>query len=352
MNQDKSLNDVCGMCCGILKPKFRLISNVLGGEFAPPEGTDVFIDLNTAMTVLMGSNKVMTKIPFTSDFEMTLISNIFGIILHWKRFMRRKANTRIFAIVNDPENTALAEKDVQKTYLSPYTTKMAAERNKQFVYYWKEAIKKVEIILHYIPSIYLINCDKFDSYVVPNLPLSDQNDRYKIIVTGNAFFTNYVNMPKTYVFYSRYTGYKVSQLTDPAMIVQAVSKIDEDIMATFIKNRVFYDILSAIIGDFDRGIIGISQYGITSFAADLLRAYERHEIPEDPSSLDSVLPALKSEFHDYLKKAYQLVDIPTHTKLIKPSMIEKVKSRMIDLYDLDGLAKIQVRDIDLLEFID
>jgi hypothetical protein len=33
-------------------------------------------------------------------------------------------------------------------------------------------------------------------------------------------------------------------------------------------------------------------------------------------------------------------------------MIEKIKSGMIDLYDLDGLAKIQVRDIDLLEFID
>lgn len=352
MSQDKSLNDVCGMCCGVLKPKFRVISTALGEDFNPTEGVDFFLDLNTVVSVLSGSNKFMTKLPFAENVEMHIISNILGILLHWKKFARNQNDARFFLIVNDADISALAEKDTMKSYLTPYVNKMSKERNKQFVYYWNEAIKRIEIILKYIPSSYFIKCDKFDSYVVPNIMDDyEHSGRHRVIVTGNSFFTNYIYMKNAHIIYSRYNGFKVQQLFDPIMIVQSVSKIDEDIMSTFIKNRVFYNILSEIIGDFDRGIIGLTQLGLSTFAADLLRAVERHEVPENPSSVESVLPVLKPTFHDYLRKAYPLVDIPSHTNLLKPSMIEKVKSDLVDLYDIDGLSKIQVENMNLLELL-
>lgn len=352
MSQDKSLNDVCGMCCGVLKPKFRVISTALGEDFNPTEGVDFFLDLNTVVSVLSGSNKFMTKLPFAENVEMHIISNILGILLHWKKFARNQNDARFFLIVNDADISALAEKDTMKSYLTPYVNKMSKERNKQFVYYWNEAIKRIEIILKYIPSSYFIKCDKFDSYVVPNIMDDyEHSGRHRVIVTGNSFFTNYIYMKNAHIIYSRYNGFKVQQLFDPIMIVQSVSKIDEDIMSTFIKNRVFYNILSEIIGDFDRGIIGLTQLGLSTFAADLLRAVERHEVPENPASVESVLPVLKPTFHDYLRKAYPLVDIPSHTNLLKPSMIEKVKSDLVDLYDIDGLSKIQVENMNLLELL-
>lgn len=352
MSQDKSLNDVCGMCCGVLKPKFRVISTALGEDFNPTEGVDFFLDLNTVVSVLSGSNKFMTKLPFAENVEMHIISNILGILLHWKKFARNQNDARFFLMVNDTDISALAEKDTMKSYLTPYVNKMSKERNKQFVYYWNEAIKRVEIILKYIPSSYFIKCDKFDSYVVPNIMDDyEHSGRHRVIVTGNSFFTNYIYMKNAHIIYSRYNGFKVQQLFDPIMIVQSVSKIDEEIMSTFIKNRVFYNILSEIIGDFDRGIIGLTQLGLSTFAADLLRAVERHEVPENPASVESVLPVLKPTFHDYLRKAYPLVDIPSHTNLLKPSMIEKVKSELVDLYDIDGLSKIQVEGMNLLELL-
>jgi hypothetical protein len=352
MSQDKSLNDICGMCCGVLKPKFRVISTALGEDFNPVEGVDFFLDLNTVVSVLSGSNKFMTKLPFAENVEMHIISNILGILLHWKKFARNQNDARFFLMVNDTDISALAEKDTMKSYLTPYVNKMSKERNKQFVYYWNEAIKRVEIILKYIPSSYFVRCDKFDSYVVPNIMDDyEHSGRHRVIVTGNSFFTNYVYMKNAHLIYSRYNGFKVQQLFDPIMIVQSVSKIDEEIMSTFIKNRVFYNILSEIIGDFDRGIIGLTQLGLSTFAADLLRAVERHEVPENPSSVESVLPVLKPTFHDYLRKAYPLVDIPSHTNLLKPSMIEKVKSDLVDLYDIDSLSKIQIEGMSLLELL-
>lgn len=352
MSQDKSINDLCGMYCGALKPKFRVISTALGEDFNPPEGVDFFLDLNTVVSALSSSNKFNTKLPFSENVEKYIVSNVLGILLHWKKFTRRMEDVRLFLFVNNTDITAFAEKEAMGSYLVPYVNKMGKDKNKQFVYYWNEALKYVEIILKYIPSAYILRCDKFDSYVIPNIVDDyEHSGRHRVIVTGNPFFTNYVYMKNAHVIYSRYNGYKINQLFDPVMIVQAVSKIDEEIMTTFIKNRVFYNILSEIIGDFDRGIIGLTQLGLSTFAADLLRAVERHEVPENPTSVESVLPVLKPTFHDYLRKAYPLVDIPSHTKLIKPSMIEKVKSNLVDLYDIDGLAKIQVEGMNLLELL-
>ena len=341
-----------GPLFGMLKPKFRVISTALGEEFNPTEGVDFFFDLNSIVTSLANSNKFLSKLPFSEGCEMDIISNTLGILLHWKKFARNLTDVRYFIIVNDMQISALAEKDAIKNYLTPFVKKMDGERYKQFVYYWNEAIKRIEIILKYVPSAYFVRCDKFDSYVVPNLMWDyEHTNRHRVIVTSNPFFTNYVYMKNAHILYSRYNGYKINQLFEPAMIVQAVSKIDEDVMTTFIKNRVFYNILSEIIGDFDRGIIGLTQLGLSTFAADLLRAVERHEVPENPSSIESVLPVIKPTFHDYLRRAYPLVDIPSHTNMIKPSMIEKVKSNLVDLYDIDGLSQINVEGMNLLELL-
>jgi hypothetical protein len=341
-----------GPLFGMLKPKFRVISTALGEEFNPTEGVDFFFDLNSIVTALANSNKFLSKLPFSEGCEMDIISNTLGILLHWKKFARNLTDVRYFIIVNVMQISALAEKDAIKNYLTPFVKKMDGERYKQFVYYWNEAIKRIEIILKYVPSAYFVRCDKFDSYVVPNLMWDyEHTNRHRVIVTSNPFFTNYVYMKNAHILYSRYNGYKINQLFEPAMIVQAVSKIDEDVMTTFIKNRVFYNILSEIIGDFDRGIIGLTQLGLSTFAADLLRAVERHEVPENPSSIESVLPVIKPTFHDYLRRAYPLVDIPSHTNMIKPSMIEKVKSNLVDLYDIDGLSQINVEGMNLLELL-
>ena len=88
---------------------------------------------------------------------------------------------------------------------------MSNDRYKQFVYYWNEAIKRVEIILKYVPSAYFVRCDKFDSYVVPNI-IDDyeHSGRHRVIVTGNPFFTNYVYMKNTHIIYSRFNGFKIN----------------------------------------------------------------------------------------------------------------------------------------------
>lgn len=344
-----------GSITGLLKPKYKVISNVLGECYLPQHGFDIFLDLNTVLSVLSSYSKYMNGLPFNPNAETDLLSCTLMILKHWKDYARRWdriADIRIFMIVNDLEMGAMPESKQISGYLVPFLNKFSNEKMTQFKEIWTKTMDRIEVILKYIPGMYLIRCNRFDSYIIPEIIDNYQeNKRDRLIVTGNSLFTNYCYMPKTRVMYTKYRTTGMCQVSDPLMIVQSISRIDEDIMGTFIRNRVFYNLLNAIIGDYDRGIIGLTQIGISTFAADLLRAVEKYEIPSNPMSVESVFPAINENYHEYLLKSYPLIDIPTHAMMIPQSMIEKVKSKMVDMYDIDGLRQLTVDGLNLLELL-
>lgn len=345
MARSVSIGPIAGM---LLKPKYSAISTFLGEDYCPIDGMDIFIDLNSLVSALSTSAKFLNSLPFSENVEADIIATVLSVVKHWKDFARKYDDSRIFLIVNDFEMGMLSEQDTLKSYLVPFMNKFDQERFSQLNYYWTEAMKRVEIILKYVPKSYLIRCNRFDSYVVPNI-IDDysKNNRKRLIITGSSLMTTYNLEPNTKVIYSKFKH----QMVDPLMIVQSISNIDDDIMCTFIKNKVFYSLLNAVIGDFDRGLIGITQMGISTFANDLLRAVERHEIPANPESIESVFPIIQPGYHEYLRKAYPLVDISKHSMLVQPSLIEKVKSTMTDLYDIDGLRSLSVEGLNLVELL-
>ena len=340
-----SIGPIAGIC---LKPRYSAINAFLGEDFNPINGMDIFIDLNSLVSALSTSKNFLNSLPFSENVEADIVMNVLSVLKHWKDFSRKYEDVRIFMLVNDFEMGLLPERDIIKSYLVPYVNKFDQERYAQMTYYWTEAMKKIEVVLKYVPKSYLIRCNKFDSYIFPNI-IDDykKNGRFRFIISSNPLMTMYMLEPNTKVEYSKYKH----QMIDPIMIVQSISNINDDIMSTFVQNKVFYALLNMVVGDFDRGIIGITQLGVSSFANDLLRAVERGEIPRDPKSIDSILPIINPGFHDYLKKTFPLVDLESHTRLIPQSSIEKLKSTMVDLYDIDSLSGISVEGLNLIELL-
>lgn len=340
-----SIGPIVGM---IIKPRYAAINNFVGENFNPEKGLDIFIDLNAVVSALSTSSKFLQSLPFSQDVEADIISNILSALKHWKDWSRKYDDVRIFMIVNDFEMVMLPEQEVIKSYLVPYVNKFDQERFAQMNYYWSESMKRVEIVLKYIPKSYLVRCNRYDSYIVPTI-IDDykKNGRQRLIITGNTMMTMYMLEPNTKVILSKFKH----QMVDPVMICQSISNIDNDIMNTFITNKVFYALLNAVIGDFDRGLIGITQMGISTFANDLLRSVERGEIPNNPKSIDSVLPIIQPGYHEYLRKAYPLIDLNSHAMIIPQSMIEKTKSGLEDYYDIDGLRSLSVDGLNLIELL-
>ena len=340
-----------GRLCAVIKPKYKVISTILGEDFRPTNGLDIFLDLNSVVEATLSSQKYLSSMMFASDVEEDMVSSILYIVKHWKDFSRKyETDIRIFLMVNSFEDSEMYEHSQLKSYLVPIKHKYANERLNQLMYYWRDSLKKIKNVMNYIPGCYLIQSKKCDSYVIPNL-LNDYTSRQRIVVSGSSLFTNYHYMNNTKIIYSRYRVTGMAQLSDPIMIVQALSKIDEPIVETFAKNKVFYNLLSAIIGDKNRGMIGLTQLGITGFAETLLRAVEKRDIPENPQSLDSVLPVINTDYHEYLKQVYPLIDIELHSNMIPSSYITELKSNLVDKYEIDKLRGITVKDLNLLELL-
>ena len=74
-------------------------------------------------------------------------------------------------------------------------------------------------------------------------------------------------------------------------------------------------------------------------------------IPRDPKTIDSVLPIIDPKYHDYLRKAYELIDIDNHSRMIPASTIEKLKASLVDLYDIDAFMKLKVGNLNLMELL-
>ena len=343
-----------GILSGMVKPKYMMIKNVLGEDFDYSHGVDIYIDLNTFVNSMTTSTKYLSSLSFNKNAQADIVSSFINIALHWKNFTKQWDEVKIFMIMNDyNEQHINCEQSHIHSYLLPYKHKMNGERYDQLRYYLTEAIKLTQKVFMFIPNIYLITCTDFDSLVFPSvLKAYDINRRKRIIVTGNNLFTGYMFENNCKVIFSkcRHTG--ISQVYDPVMIAKSISKIDDDVMSVFAKNKVFYNTLNVIVGDYDRGILGMNGMGISRFAADLLRNLEKGLIPSEPKSFESVLSIIDNNFHSYVSKAYPLVDIKSHGNLVKQSSIETIKTeQMIDKIDIDGLRELSIDGVNLLELV-
>ena len=348
-----------GHLSGVVKPKYRVISTILGEDFDPKDGLDVFIDLDAILLSAISSQKYRQCLPFESDITPDIVSTMLFTLKHWKDYTRKYNNVRLFLLSNKLDKRELYENKHMKTYLLPLMEMFSSNGcdlggsvMSQIAYHWGEALKVVGKIIEYVPGAYLITPEKCDSYIIPNIVDDyNKNKRERIIISKTSLMTNYLYTPRTHVIYSRYKATGMCQLSNPLMIVQSLTKIDDDIMTAFTTNRVFFNMLNAIVGDKHRGLMGVTQMGITAFAETLIRSVERGDIPKDPKSIESVLPCVKEGFREYLIQTYPLIDIGLHTQLIPESYVKTIRTSIVDRYDMDSLHKFSIDGLNLMELV-
>lgn len=342
-----------GRLSGMLKPKYLVIKSLLGDEFDTSSGVDIYIDINTFINSMISSKNYLGALPFNENAIADIVSSFIHIALHWKNFSRQWDDTKIYMIMNDYENPLCCEQKQLKSYLHPYKDNMQSSRFDNVRYYLTEAVNLTQKVLKFIPNIYMIKCKDFDSLVFPRvLKAYDVNNRKRIIVTGNNLFTAYMFEPNCRVIYSKCRHNGISQVYDPIMIAHSISKIDDEIMNIFVKNKVFYNLLNIIVGDFDRGILGMNGIGTSRIAADIMRGVEKGTIPTEPKSCNSILSVIDKNFHSYINQSYPLVDLKLHGDMVKQSSIELIKTeQMIDNIDIDGLREFSIDGVNLLELV-
>ena len=56
-----------GRLCAVIKPKYKVISTILGEDFRPTHGLDIFLDLNSVVEATLSSQKYLSSMMFASD---------------------------------------------------------------------------------------------------------------------------------------------------------------------------------------------------------------------------------------------------------------------------------------------
>lgn len=342
-----------GILSGMVKPKYVLIKNLIGEDFDYSHGVDIFIDLNTFINSMCSSTKYLSALPFDENPQTDMMSSLIHILLHWKNFSRRWDDVRIFLLMNDFNTDSCYEQQHLRSYLSAYKFKFENNSRAQLKYHLNETLTLLQKILQFVPKSYLIKCDKCDAFVIPHM-IDDyeNNERKRIIVTGNNIFTGYMFEKETKVIFSKCRNTGVSQVYDPLMVAQSIAKVNDDIIKVFISNKVYYNLLNIIIGDPDRAILGTTNTGTTRIASSLLRNLEKNLIPKNPKTIDAIISAIDPQLQQYVKHTYPLIDVKSHANMIPPSYIEKIKSeQMIDKIDIDGLNSFSIDGVNLIELI-
>lgn len=345
-----------GPLSGALKPKYRRLSVSFGENYVPENGIDIFIDLNTLIQGMSSWRKWLNSLPFSSNAEQDICSTVLTTLKHWKDYTNRWNDVRIFMMYNDFNTEEVAEKSQLKAYLAQYSNKYKNEKYTQLVYYWNESMKILEPLFDFLPNSYLIKCNKFDSFILPEIIDDyDKNKRDRFIISGSPTLMAYNFRPRTKAMFTKLNGSSSGavnvHIDDLTMIVQSFTNIHDEIMNIFTSNRVLFTLLNTIVGDKDRSVIGLTQFGITVFATDILRCIEKGEIPSDPKSIESVLPVINSSYHDYIKKNFPLMDVQLHAQMIKPSIIEQTRARLVDKSDIDSLMKFTINGLNLMELL-
>ena len=68
-----------GYLTGLLKPKYRVITNILGEQYFPDKGLDVYIDLNTFVSTLSSNKGFLGWLPFSEKVEEEQHGSISGV---------------------------------------------------------------------------------------------------------------------------------------------------------------------------------------------------------------------------------------------------------------------------------
>lgn len=345
-----------GPLTGMVKPKFAIIDAALkNNSYDNTSDLHVYVDLTDIIYRTLKHSKLINEMQFSEteqkNFDIIMAADILRIFHHWLLYInKRGVSGKVVMIMNGYDMTKVVESEQSKLYLINHRSRMA---NSSIVHkYWKSAISIVKKLVDYIPNCYFVDTNEFDAYTVPYILDNDNKSCHKLIMTSAPIFTTYNMLPEYTVIVSKIRKSGIIHQFDNTEIIQSLTHVDEPMMSAFSRNRVFYNIILGIVGDESRSLLSIQiQISIMTLATNLLRNIEKGVISDRTQSVETVYSLMDERCTEYIKKVYPLIDLEQHSLMIKPSMIEKIKAGMIDIYDLEGCPQVQLGDLNLMELV-
>ena len=334
------------VCFNMMKIKYETYDRSIdNSEFVSPDDKiNVFINFESILNNLCIIKDIDKKIILERNFSDKIISEILNLVAHYKRFFRGNGlDTRVFVYYNKLSCKEYKNEKYIEDYRSYYQNMYL--HNPRFAILGdsleETIVKDVTTIMEFIPNVYFLTVDGFDSSLVPYI-IGKMDESYKnFIITQDIYDTQYQLYKNFMCHYIRRSpnGTGISN-SNPDTLKMMFKELDLDESYDIFKNKSFFIMLLMCNGSKYRTIEPIKGYGFKTMTKLLNKAVEDNVITKDISSIELISKLFSEDKAEQILNNFYAFDIENQYKELSKHDIFSIEKQIVDRFDHKSLIQL------------
>ena len=327
-----------GIASGSLMLKWAQLNHYIP-KYNDGDTINVFINFESIMRNLTFNRSLNGLINFHKQFVvLELESSILNLIAHYKSYFKsNNIKTKIYVYYTDLQYTDQRMFEYNKYYRNYYFNKYLHNPTYKSIgnLLNEIIIPEIDLIISYIPDVYFIKAQGFDSSIIP-MEVNNKSDIHKnIIITMDIFDTLYLTQPEFSVIYikRRYSNLSIFNNIQTVVSLLMKKEIDNEVF----NNDIYYRLLLTIKGSKIRNIDALKQIGFEKMYQMINDGINNDNLLKDYKSTNLVLGLFPKKYTDDIKGNLNCLNLNLHLNTLSNSDVDNIKLQIIDKYDMVSL---------------
>lgn len=327
------------------KIKYIILNELLKNmEFKKGEEINIFINLESVIKKIKYTTEDKENIFYGPKRNLILISCIFNLIAHYRRYFDKKGLcSKVF--IYGPEGIDVDylnreySKDYRKNIIIQETTDTVAVGN-----IYRKIIPMLKDIIAYVKDVYFITSGIIEPSVIPYLiNVMLPNDNKNFLITSDVYEYQYIKEN----FYILKPKMEKSLLIDKTNIMD-ILKHRVKCKSSLEPNVNFIPFILSIIGDSYRGIPKINKVGISTIFKLIDTGIKNNIINNEVENINILLEIVEEYNQNQIMLNYLCTNIREQEKRISVSEESYIKNQLINKHDAGYIR--DVNDKYFMEF--
>lgn len=303
----------------------------------PGDDINLFINFESILNNLFNYKNINSLLVYhKQDLVIEIESSVLNLVANYKSyFHKEKCNVKVYLYYTDLKSDNQQMMVYNKYYRTYYQNKY--KQNPKFRNVGEVildiVIPELELIMSYIPNIYFIKSNNFDSSLIPEI-ISRFDNIKNIIISGDIFDTLYMFNPN---FINLFIKRKYQNLfigTNVDEIIQYIIKDESPFDLNIFKSEMYFRLLLSINGSIIRNIKTNKGFNYNYIIKLLKDGVDKGIILRDFNSLSSIIDIFPEKYKEDIKSAFQCMSIENQYGLLNQIDIDNIKSQIIDKIDI------------------
>ena len=334
-----------GISAGSLMIKWKTLDNIIKQSNLTLDETsvNVFINFESILNNITNMrNLIRSIVNFKKDFVLELESSILNLVANYRSYFRHlHTDTKIFLYYTDLTSKEQQMRIYKKYYRTFYFNKY--NNNPQFRDVMRvvrsNVIKEIKLIIDYIPSVYLIKTNDFDSFLIPLIFQEEKN----VIITSDIFDSLYYFKSNflPIIIRRKYNNMKILSSSEDVSI--ELTNESDLIKTNIFSSELYYRFLLTAEGSKIRNINSIKELGYKRLIELLNDGISRGIVLKDFSSLSSIIELFPDKYRKELEENFKCVSLDNQYDMLTDADIASIKDQVIDKIDVVSIQALNNR---------